>query len=298
MLGSAFIDSARRKGFGRALTHAFKSRGLDPNLARAVSSSIKRAASPLEAARRRRPRSDAIPEALGWRRVDDMPGAPALVHACQAMLAERKAGLLESFTPPYCFVTRIADAPGGPIVARPSDLEPIVRFIEQPAVLELLTGYLGEVPVISNVSLIYTPPNEATVGPQQIHRDMNHPRQLHVIVALDEVTDDCGPFTFLPADESHALARRIRHSGGRVPDEQVDLSRFLRCTGPAGTVWFVNSGACFHFGARARKRPRYILIVNCVPFHEGAEGGEALYRAVNRAALDNGDPVRRLLLRL
>lgn len=292
---AAFAATARAKGFGRTLVTACQSRGVPAGAARQVATALKRAAMPREALRRRRPRTNVIPRDKAWLAAA-LPGTEPLIAHARALFEAKRDALLAAFEPPYAFVARFLMTKAGPAMERPAEIEPIVRFCEQPAVLDIVAGYLGEVPVISNVSLIYTPPNAATVGPQQYHRDLNHPNQIHLLVAIDDVTD--GPFTFIPADESARIAARIRHAGGRVDDAVFADAQPIRCEGPAGSAWFVNAYACFHHGARCRERHRFLLIVNFTSIAEGSEGAYALYRCVNRAELDNGDPVRRMLLAL
>jgi hypothetical protein len=184
------------------------------------------------------------------------------------------------------------------IINSPTDLEPILQFATRPEVIGPVAGYMREIPVLSNVTFAWTPVNSKAEGSQLWHRDMNHPNQMHVIVNLIDVDEASGPFTFVPADRSREIRQRIGHAGGRVPDEAIPEDAVMRFTGPAGATLFVNSYACFHYGARARAKPRLILIMNFTSKIESGEGLSALYRAANRHELDDGSELRRMLLNL
>lgn len=82
---------------------------------------------------------------------------------------------------------------GGIACRNPADYEPIIRFIEQPAIIDTVAAYMGEVPVIANVGLLYTPVNDLTIGSQQFHRDMNHPSSMHMIVLIGDVDEGSAP---------------------------------------------------------------------------------------------------------
>lgn len=288
---------AQLVGWGRTVTSAAVRRGMDITQAKALVSAGKVLLRPMAYLQRRRPRTSLIPREAGHLKLENAPGVSALIDHCRTLWAARRDELMRDFKPPYAQVIVTPETPQG-LVCTPSDFEPILRFIEQPEIQNILTGYLGEVPVVSNCQLAYTPVNDVTIGPQQFHRDMNHPNQLHLIVLIDDVDESAGPFTFLPASESQALAAKVKHEGGRVSDDLFAGRDLKKCVGTSGTAYFVNAYDCFHCGARARGKPRFILIVNLPSFREAAEGQAALYRTRNRRELDNGSPLRRMLLDL
>jgi ectoine hydroxylase-related dioxygenase (phytanoyl-CoA dioxygenase family) len=161
---------------------------------------------------------------------------------------------------------------------------------------------MGEIPVLSVISLIYTPTNDSTVGPQKFHRDMNCASQVHLIVNIEDVDEDNGPFTFISGAQSARIIRAIGHSDSRVGDEAirryVSNTDLIKCVGRAGTAFYVNPYACFHFGARAQRKPRYILILNYTSKFEWGEGLGSIYRSANRRVFDNGTALRQQLLAL
>jgi hypothetical protein len=60
-----------------------------------------------------------------------------------------------------------------------------------------------------------------------------------------------------------ALRYNRRGSSHRVSDEEfaehVHPSETITFTGPPGSVMFIDSSRCFHFGSRNPRRPRYQL---------------------------------------
>ena len=303
---------ARRDGLGRTIAYVFKRLDLEHRHASRLSTSIKIGLGPLDYLRRKRMAGLAraagpfdIPHdrdylVLPHRAVE---GTAELVESCQSLLERNREAILADYSPPYSFVLRVHQGDDGPHIEAPEDWEAVISFACQPQLVGIVAKYIREIPVISGVSLTFTPEGEdARVGPQQFHRDMNHPRQAHLIVAIEDIDSDSGPFTFFPGDRTRLAANRLGYKGGRVADSEllryVDENDAVACTGPAGSTFLVNPYACFHYGARTRKRSRYMLLINYTSRVEGVEGLEALYRATNRAAFDDGSWLRRKLLHL
>jgi hypothetical protein len=136
--------------------------------------------------------------------------------------------------------------------------------------LQIATEYLGEVPRLVHILLWWTPVNATKHGSQLYHRDGMCwlRRQAKFLFVMNDVDENCGPFTFLPADLSMRIATSLGSILGqrRVNDE--DVYRFAKpsdaisLTGPAGTGAMVDSSSCFHYGARSRGGERLMLVIN------------------------------------
>lgn len=159
----------------------------------------------------------------------------------------------------------------GDLAAYPSWLD----FVTSPAVLATVIEYLRTIPVLSktyppgvrfmesNQRLDPNPPG-AFADSQLYHLDLHDTPLVYVIVLIEDVTMDCGPWTFLPASVSARAARALGYQKrGRPyriadevmyevvrPDEAVVLAR------PKGTVLFIDSSRCFHYGSRLAYTPR------------------------------------------
>jgi hypothetical protein len=161
----------------------------------------------------------------------------------------------------------------------PADLErwpALLDFIVSPEAVSIPAGYLGFVPALSKTlptgirvvesgehldALSHLPPRDSQV----FHIDpYDHP-MVYVIVLARDTTDEMGPFTFLPASVSAEASRRLDYwSRGRpyrLDDEEiygvVDREETIRFTYPRGTVLFVDTSRCFHYGARHGTEPRF-----------------------------------------
>jgi hypothetical protein len=88
---------------------------------------------------------------------------------------------------------------------------------------------------------------------------------VYILVAVRDIGVDCGPWTFLPASVSERIARQTAyHEPGtayRLSDETI---RPLMQPGEEivfackrGTVLFIDSSRCMHFGSRDAFSPRF-----------------------------------------
>jgi len=145
-----------------------------------------------------------------------------------------------------------------------------------PEIVAIVADYLGFVPALSNTlpigvrmvesgkhldALSHMEPRDSQV----FHIDpYDHP-MVYVIVLVRDCTEDMGPFTFLPASVSLAASEQLDYwSRGRpyrLSDDEiysvVDRERTHRLTYPRGTVLFIDTSRCFHYGARDGEEPRF-----------------------------------------
>jgi hypothetical protein len=296
----------RSQGFGRVVVYFAVKAGIPVGPARRVVRFLKICFHPIEFIRRRsigdlRRRIGArIPHGADYLANPPLPGKEALIAHCRGLLERKRASL--SYSIPYTFVTTISSQNGIQRVDAPEEMKPIIDFACRPEVAGIVADYMGEIPVLSVISLIYTPTNSSMLGPQNFHRDMNCASQVHLIVNIDDVDEETGPFTFLSGDQSSRIIKTIGHSDGRVTDEairaQISDGDLIKCVGQSGAAFFVNPYACFHYGARAHAKPRYILILNYTSKFEWGEGLGSIYRSANRGLFDDGTPLRQRLLAL
>jgi hypothetical protein len=121
----------------------------------------------------------------------------------------------------------------------PGDLKKYPAFLDFVTSTELLAtviDYLGTIPVLSkvrppgvrfmesNVKLdpdSHLPPRDS----QLYHIDFYDSPQVYVLVLVEDVTPECGPWTFLPASTTDRVARELgyrgRGYGYRVQDADV-----------------------------------------------------------------------------
>jgi len=102
-----------------------------------------------------------------------------------------------------------------------------------------------------------------TVGTRQWHRDIEDRRMLKILVWLNDVEADGGPFTYIPADASDRIARELRYAGGYVDDETIlrlaGAESVRTATGPQWTAVVVDTARVFHRGMPPTGRDRYAM---------------------------------------
>ena len=155
----------------------------------------------------------------------------------------------------------------------------ILDFATSSDVLDVVIDYLKFIPAMSVHKPLGVRLNESDkrFGPdtggelaesQLFHCDYQCTPMVYVIVTLREVTLQSGPFCFLPLSTSkqaiEALQYGRRGQPYRVTDERmyevVDRDQRIDFTYPAGSVLFLDSSHCFHYGSRDSIIPRYLMM--------------------------------------
>ncbi len=148
-------------------------------------------------------------------------------------------------------------------------IKPVRDFVLSDELLGMASHYFEQVPVLSGVGFWWSPPNESMAESQLYHYDGEDKSQLKFILNVVDVDEDTGPFTFLSAVSSDAIAKTRRHSA-RLDDELVESTvgrdAVTRLTGPAGTVGAVDTSRCLHYGSRGNSRDRLILMLQFTRF--------------------------------
>lgn len=143
----------------------------------------------------------------------------------------------------------------------------LVDFALSDPVLSIVTNYLGIIPHLTRVDLVYSIPRDPADGliaSQLFHQDPEGLRQVKVYVNLFDVDDQHGPFMFIPAADTARVVRAMReerHRKGeedpaRYRDDEIDaqggMAAVIRVTGPAGTTMAVDTTRCLHAGSRVQ----------------------------------------------
>ena len=104
---------------------------------------------------------------------------------------------------------------------------------------------------------------------QLFHIDFYSLPNVYVIVLLRDTTQENGPLTFLPRSVSQKVAATFDYWGRKCPyrmsDEDiysvVDRKDVIEFCGSRGTVLFLESSGCFHYGSRNSIKPRFQLML-------------------------------------
>jgi hypothetical protein len=152
----------------------------------------------------------------------------------------------------------------------------LVRLALRPDLLDAVVAYMGTVPVLRSMQVLYSGPVDRELMSSQLyHCDADDVRQVKIFVLCTDVTADSGPLTLLNAARSAAVRRHIRYPyDSRLTDAQVHAAigsdpEPVEVVGPSGTVCLVDTSRCFHFGSRVvpGAAPRLVAMVQFVsPF--------------------------------
>ena len=192
------------------------------------------------------------------------------------------------------------------IVEEELDLSsPFLEFALSAEVVGPVSAYLDVVPVLGGIDVWCSQPATKAKSSQLWHLDAADSTQVKVWVHCGDIGLESGPLTVLSADASFELAERIGYrfdQGHRVPDEVFETlppDDLVAFTGLAGTVDFVDTSRCFHFGSRVRegappRRAAVFQYVTPYAFRFGDDHREqALYRHLGE---EEPDELRRLVL--
>ena len=144
----------------------------------------------------------------------------------------------------------------------------IMQLAVSRPILDAVTDYLGEVPIVGNVTIMVSVANDSQVGSQLYHLDFADEKQVKLFVYVDAVTQDNGPFTFTPITATEELIKTYGYNRGRLTIEQVQKAvgpeREIQVTGPAGTALLCDTSRCLHYGSNRNKTTRIVLLIQYV----------------------------------
>jgi hypothetical protein len=139
-----------------------------------------------------------------------------------------------------------------------------MRFMTSPLVIAPIVRYCGMLPVLFNMFVTRAYQNELLAdSAHHFHLDPEDTISFKIFVHLTDVDEDCGPFHALPAALTQSVLDKVGYRGTiKVTDEDVaqhvGWDSVVRVTGPAGTVAYVDTTRCLHFGGRPRKQGKPI----------------------------------------
>ena len=142
----------------------------------------------------------------------------------------------------------------------------LVDFALSDPVLGMAARYLGAVPYLCRVDVVYSLPraSDDNIASQLFHVDPEGLTQVKFFIHLYDVGEPEGPFTFIPADETTRILAAIRalrrQQGkphvGRYLDEEVDAvggtGSIVRLKGPTGSGVAIDTSRCLHMGSRVQ----------------------------------------------
>ncbi|MEL7038797.1 MAG: 2OG-Fe(II) oxygenase [Cyanobacteria bacterium J06592_8] len=86
------------------------------------------------------------------------------------------------------------------------------------------------------------------------HLDKEDRRMLKIIIYLNDVTPEKGPFQYIPKNLTHSIFQKLQYNYGYVSEQRmqsvIPQAEWKSCCGPAGTVIFVDPASIFHRGKK------------------------------------------------
>jgi hypothetical protein len=144
----------------------------------------------------------------------------------------------------------------------------LVNFALSDAMLGAATRYLGMVPHLSRIDLMYSLPRAGggkNIESQLFHLDHEGLTQIKHFIHVFDVGEHEGPFTFIPADATARIVRDVRALRRRQKSGQdIEVRRYsdaeiaavggtsdiITVTGPVGAGVAVDTSRCLHLGSR------------------------------------------------
>jgi hypothetical protein len=142
----------------------------------------------------------------------------------------------------------------------------LLDFALSDSVLGMAARYLGSIPYLCRVDVVYSLPRAAddNIASQLFHVDPEGLTQVKFFIHLYDVDEPEGPFTFIPADETTRILAAIRTLRrvqgrphvGRYLDDEIDAvdgtKSIVRLKGPTGTGIAIDTSRCLHMGSRVQ----------------------------------------------
>jgi hypothetical protein len=196
-----------------------------------------------------------------------LPGSDEIIPVALRLFAEKKRKLEAAAGPDtalhakkWAFLRSVLT--NEDLAAHPE----LVDFALSDGLLSLVTNYLGTIPNLNRIDLLYSVAHggDDAISSQIYHLDPEGMRQAKLFLNLRDVGPDEGPFTFIPASESRRIVHAIKQRRstedelvqGRYLDREIaevgGLEKAVAVAGPVGSAALVDTSRCLHFGSRVK----------------------------------------------
>jgi hypothetical protein len=188
-----------------------------------------------------------------------IPGAAEIIALAQQLVAKEMADFHAQANAGQKFVVMRGET----VVANPE----IFLFGLREQLLDIAEAYIGLPVGYDGVTIQHTFADGEAVSTREWHRDREDRRMLKVLVYLNDVDTNGGPFQLLPRFGDSVRAQDYLYL--LTPDEQVALEAGtlgtpMDCEGPNGTAVFADTAGFFHRGKPAVGRDRTAMIFSYI----------------------------------
>ena len=148
---------------------------------------------------------------------------------------------------------------------------PELKFVTNKYLIEIVSKYLNCVPLLTNLSLWYSPNDKVFKNSsQEYHLDHEDYRQVKGFLFINDVDLQTGPLNIINVLQSNQIQNLINYkltkSKKRVNDQVIKEIKENNIyidekimTGKSGDLLLCDTSSCFHFGSRLGSKPRFIL---------------------------------------
>lgn len=129
--------------------------------------------------------------------------------------------------------------------------------------LNIIENYIGLPVLYHGAHFRREVANGKLIGVRQWHIDIEDHRMVRIIIYLNNVTLNGGPFEYISKSLSTSLRKTLQYTSGFISDEIiktfVPTSNWKPCLGGSGTVIFSDTGNIFHRAKPPVKVDRYSI---------------------------------------
>lgn len=132
--------------------------------------------------------------------------------------------------------------------------------------------YLETIPVLRYINVIESPPVDPkmSIGSQLFHKDIESKKVARVIVLIDDIDSQTGPFCFFPTSVSNKIAKHLHYGERgvhyRVSDDKAykyaQDSDLIVAEGKRGDIFICDTSNCFHYGSRGQTKSRRVFMLS------------------------------------
>jgi len=159
--------------------------------------------------------------------------------------------------------------------------DPIKEFMRSSELFKIAARYLGEIPQISMLSVLYTPKtDEQSKNSMMWHLDNHHDNIVRMFINPFDMSIENGATMIFPNkyQPKYDYYKKFPYFTDEEAKEfGFDFSDKIDLVGDAGHIYFADSANCFHCGSRSKK-DRFVAILTFVPYLHSNKYDDALMR--------------------
>jgi hypothetical protein len=129
--------------------------------------------------------------------------------------------------------------------------------------LNIIENYLGLPVAYHGAYFRRDIANQLETGSRLWHIDTEDRQVIKIIVYINDVDEQTGPFQYLPQSLTTEVAKSLNYTSGYLTDKTmqkvISPKQYQSCVGSAGTVIFAATGSIFHRGKPPSNSDRFAI---------------------------------------